>query len=178
MQWPARVCMASEWLTPRVQTPESSSYSWTPSLISGTRPRAHPKIPPSHLWFHAEGVANGNARWRKWGRFSCVTVLNKDRTSVFTRPLAGDSSAWASSGCILVRWVGHAMSEARSSTQQRAPREGRPRLAARLPEPHSDMVTIISREAWWTSTMTSQAILFLLSLKPIIFLVINEPAVA
>lgn len=62
MKWPSTVCMASEWLAPRVQTPEGSSYSGTTSLISGTRPGAHPKMPPSHLRFHAEGVANGNAR--------------------------------------------------------------------------------------------------------------------
>lgn len=69
--------------------PEGSCCGQTITLTTGTRARRHPKVPATHLWFCAEGVANGNAKWRKLGRFSYVTVLNKDRTAVLTWPLQG-----------------------------------------------------------------------------------------
>ena len=39
--------------------PQGSSFPRAPPAAG---PRGHPKMPPAHLWFRAEGVANGNAK--------------------------------------------------------------------------------------------------------------------
>lgn len=75
-------------------------------LAPGTGPVKPIKSMSSPRVVPEEAVANGNAQWRKLGRHSCVTVLNKDRTCVFALPPVGESSAWmcwASTLAILCR---------------------------------------------------------------------------
>lgn len=53
------------------------------------------KARPAHVWFLKWLLLTEiNAQWRKLGRHSRVTVLNKDWTCVFALPPVGESAAW------------------------------------------------------------------------------------
>lgn len=90
----------TEWFGWGLRIPRGSPLAPGIGPVKPIKSMASPRVVPE------EAVANGNAQWRKLGRRSCVTVLNKDRTCVFALPPVGESSVWmcwASTLAILCR---------------------------------------------------------------------------